>query len=115
MLTADDLSAINPDYFQIIDSNRARIVIMSRNTGHYWCLLERLSNGCRSFQIQHRHRETAPYHLQAYRPSIEACCAYIVQHDAFHLEREKAKQERRRRAVERRKAHAADSFMGGYK
>ena len=104
MLTADDLSAINPDYFQIIDSNRARIVIMSRNTGHYWCLLERLSNGCRSFQIQHRHGNSGPYHVQRNRPSIEDCCDYIIDHDFFHLERERAKREKRERSLERRKA-----------
>lgn len=104
MLTADALSAIDSNYFQIVDANEARIVIRSLSTGHYWCLLERVANGIRSFQVQHRHRNSGPYHIQVYRPSIEACCAYIMDHDVFHIEREMAKREKRERSLERRKA-----------
>lgn len=104
MLTADVLSVIDSNYFQIVDANEARIVIRSLSTGHYWCLLERIANGSRSFQIQHRHGNRGPYHIQTYRPSIEACCAYIMDHDVFHIEREMAKREKRERSLERRKA-----------
>ena len=109
MLTANDLSVIDSARFQIIDSNEARVVLCSFCTGHYWCLLERAANGCRSFQIRHRHGSSGPYHIQVYRPSIEACCAYIKDHDAFHIEREMAKQKKRDQSIKRRKAvrHAA--------
>lgn len=104
MITPADLSAVDLDQVQILDSNGYRIVLRSRSTGHCWCLLEQAASGRRSFQVLHRHRDSCPYHIQTYRPSIEACCVYIVQHDAFHLEREAAKQKRRRQAIERRKA-----------
>ena len=104
MLTTADLSGIVPELFQILDANEARVVLRSHSTGHYWCLLERGANGIRSFQIQHRHGNSGPYHIQTYRPSIEACCAYIMDHDVFHIEREMAKREKRERSLERRKA-----------
>ena len=104
MLTADVLSVIDSNYFQIVDANEARIVIRSLSTGHYWCLLERIANGSRSFQIQHRHGNSGPYHVQRNMPSIEDCCDYIIDHDFFHLERERAKREKRERSLERRKA-----------
>ena len=100
MITTVDLSAIDSTYFQIIDVNAARIVFRSLSTGHFWCLLERTANGRRSFQIQHRHGNFGPYHIQKQRSSIEACCDYIANHDAFHIERERKKQKKK----EQRKA-----------
>ena len=95
MLTADVLSVIDSNYFQIVDANEARIVIMSRNTGHYWCLLEQMCNGHRTFRISHRHKKTSPYHFQRNKPSVAACCEYIKSHDAYQLEKERRKAELR--------------------
>ena len=103
MISNTDLSEINSEYFQIIDCNDARVVLRSRSTGHYRCLLEPHTNRCWSFQIQHRHGGSRPYHVQKQRPSIEACCEYIRSHDLFHLERERERKEQQAHAVERRK------------
>ena len=112
MITRTDLSAIDTTYFQVLDSNGYLFVLRSHSTGHYWCLQEQALSGHRSFKILHRHHGTDPYHVQAYRPSVGACCAYIVQHDAFHIKREEAKQERRRRAAERRRAARENERSG---
>lgn len=49
--------------------------------------------------ISHRHNGAGPYHLQTSRPTVAECCSYIMQHDAFHIERERRKKERRLRRL----------------
>ena len=100
MIEQSDIEIVDKEYFEIIGEKDYTLVLRSRNTGHHWCLLEQVYNGYRTFQISHRHHMTGPYHIQTNRPSISVCCEYIRSHDAYHLEREKRKEERRaRRAV----------------
>ena len=97
MIDSIDISAVDVGYFETIEIKEYTIVIRSLSTGHYWCLLEQIYNGCRTFQILHKHKEAEPYHPQKNRPSVLACCAYIQSHDAYYLERERKKKERRMR------------------
>lgn len=95
MIEQADIEFIDENYFKIIERRDYTIALQSRNTGHYWFLLERMANGHRTFMISHKHHTAVPYHLQTYRPSVEDCCAYIRDHDTYHLERTKRKDERR--------------------
>lgn len=95
MITKNDIAAIDTYYFDVIGVKEYSIELRSKNTGHYWYLLERVYNGQRSFLIHHRHNTTKAYHPQKSRPYIYACCEYIKDHDAFHQEREKTKKEKR--------------------
>ena len=97
MIDRMDIAAIDNEYFEIIGEKEYTLVLKSRNTGHYWCLLEQAYNGHRTFLISHRHSEKDPYHHQTNRPSVSVCCKYIQAHDAYHLERERKKTERRAR------------------
>lgn len=98
MITNADITIIDKEYFDIIETREYFIILRSKNTGHYWQLLEREANGHRTFLISHRHNTTGPYHPQKNRPSVSACCEYIMGHDVFHLERVmKQKQKRLRR------------------
>ena len=99
MIEIEEIQEIDEQYFLILARNPYCILLRSRNTGHYWHLLERLANGHRTFVISHRHNGTGPYHLQANRPSVASCCEYIRQHDDFHIERERRKKERRLRRL----------------
>lgn len=99
MIEPVDLESIDTEYFDIIEVEDYLLVLRSRTAGHDWALLEREANGHRTFQISHRHGEGKPYHVQKSRPSVEACCDYIKNHDAFHLERERQKKERRQRRL----------------
>lgn len=102
MIDQTDIDSINKKYFEIIEKKDYTVVIRSRNTGHYWCLVEQEYNSHRFFQISHRHHSSGPFHLQKSRSSIEQCCEYIQSHDLYHMERERKKNERRmRRRVEK--------------
>lgn len=97
MIDRIDIEAIDKAYFEITGKKEYTLVLQSRNTGHYWCLLEQVYNGHRFFQISHRHHVSDPFHLQKNKPTVEECCAYIRSHDTYHLERERKKEERRMR------------------
>lgn len=99
MITNADISVIDRGYFDIIETRGYFIVLRSKNTGHYWYLLEQEANDHRTFQIKHRHNKTEPYHLQKNKSSIAACCEYIKDHDTFHLERARKKKEHRLKRI----------------
>ena len=99
MIDNQDIESIDTEYFDIKEKRTYSLVLQSRNTGHYWYLLERVYNDHRSFLIYHKHDIAKAYHPQKSRPSISACCEYIKEHDAFHLERVKKKNERRERRI----------------
>ena len=110
MIGPADLAAIDRDYFNILSAGGYDITLQSRPTGHCWHLLERVSNGYRSFVISHRHGDSGPYHPQKTKPkpSVEACCDYIKGHDAYQAQRDRAKEQRRQ---ENRRRHM--KAMGG--
>ena len=95
MIERTDLQAINTEYFDIVGLKEYSLVLRSKNTGHYWYLLEQEYNSCRTFLIHHKHHAADAYHPQKNRPTIEACCEYIMSHDVLHLERTRRKAERR--------------------
>lgn len=97
MIDRNDLAVLDTDYFEIKEIKEYSLVLQSKNTGHYWYLLEQDYNGNRSFLIHHRHSTTKAYHTQKNRPCIYSCCEYIKDHDAFHLERKKKKEARHRK------------------
>ena len=95
MIDGIDIGAIDKSYFDIIEKKDYGIVLRSRCTGHYWYLLEQEYNGCRSFQIHHKHHASGPYHLQKNKPSIKACCEYIRSHDEYHLAKIRKKEQKK--------------------
>ncbi len=99
MIETEDINAIDQGYFELINISEYYITIQSRNTGHFWHLLERVANDHRTFVISHRHGGSGPYHLQQTRskPSIEACCDYIKDHDAYQARKDMAKEQRRQK------------------
>ena len=97
MIDKTDIDGIDTEYFDIIGKKEFGIVLQSRNTGHYWYLLEQVYNNCRTFQISHKHHATDAFHLQKNRPTIEDCCEYIKNHDEYHLKKLEKKEERRQK------------------
>ena len=93
-----DLKRVESEYFDIIEVKEYSIVLRSKNTGHYWYLLEQEANGHRTFKISHKHNQPDAYHFHRNKPTINACCEYIKSHDAFHLERT-MKRKRRLRSL----------------
>lgn len=99
MIDSIDIEAIDTEYFEIIEIKKYTLVLRSRNTGHFWCLLEQVYSGHRTFRISHKHKKTDPYHFQRNKPSILACCAYIQDHDRYHLQKNQEKGEQRLRRL----------------
>lgn len=97
MIDGNDIEKIDKTYFDIVEKKDYGIVLRSHCTGHEWYLLEQVYNGCRSFQISHRHSSSKPYHLQRNKPSIVACCDYIKDHDAYHMRKERKKEDQRQK------------------
>ena len=97
MIDSNDLAAIDAEYFDIKEIKEYTIVLQSKSTGHYWHLLEQEYNNKRSFLIHHKHSIAKPYHPQKNKPSISACCEYIKDHDAYHMERSKKKEHKQKR------------------
>lgn len=95
MINQEDIIEIDREYFDIIGEKDFVLVLRSRSTGHYWSLLEQVYNGHRTFRISHKHKASDPYHFQRNKPSVAACCEYIRDHDEYHLERIRKKEERR--------------------
>ena len=89
MITLKEIESIDTQYFNIIEVSAFFIVLQSRNTGHYWHLLRREPNNHISFFISHKHHISDPYHPQACRGSIKACCVYIKEHDKYHISRKR--------------------------
>lgn len=96
MISEHQINGIDKSYFSILEATPFYLVLQSKNTGHYWHILESTAAGHTSFRIQHKHHREDSYHQQTSAPSIEAACTYIMKHDAFHLERKKLKEARRR-------------------
>ena len=107
MIEQSDIEIVDKEYFETIEIKEYTIVIRSLSTGHYWCLLEQIYNGCRTFQILHKHKEAEPYHPQKNRPSVLACCDYIKSHDAYQLRKEREKEESRQRRKEKKRKKRA--------
>ena len=95
MIDNTDIESIDKEHFEIIEKKNYTLVLRSKDTGHYWCLLEQVYNGHRFFRISHKHNASDPIHLQKSRPTVEEGCEYIRSHDAYHLDRIKKKEEHR--------------------
>lgn len=99
MIGTSDLAAIDRQYFEVIGSNEYCITLRSLNTLHEWHLMERVANGCTAYVISHRHGPSGPYHLQRSKPTVGACCDYIMDHDRYHLEKVRKQKEQRLRRL----------------
>lgn len=97
MISKKDIQSINRDYFNIIEANSFYMVLQSKNTGHFWYILESVAAGHRTFRIQHKHHSRDPFHPQTSARSLPDAYRYIYGHDAFHCERKKLKEAQRRR------------------
>lgn len=94
MIDELDIKKIDIHYFEIITITLYYVVIISKNTGHYWHLLEQIANGHRTFMIRHKHHKSDPYHVQTNRSTIASCCEYIRSHDDYHIEKVRKRKER---------------------
>ena len=90
MITTQEIRSIN-GYFRIIGSNAFCITIQSRNTKHFWHIVEQQYNKCRSFSVSHKHNVHDTYHNHGHYKTLDLVVSEIKNHDAFQLRGRKNK------------------------
>ncbi len=92
LITPQDISEIDRDYFRRIEVTCYYVLLQSRCTGHYWYIrVNCTSNHRTNLFVYHKHHKQDAFHPQTTAPSIKKVCKYIKEHDAYHLKRVKAK------------------------
>ena len=62
MITKEELKKVEGNYFEVLQAGVFVITLKSKNTGHYWHLLEREYPTFRHFVIYHKHNVSDEYH-----------------------------------------------------
>lgn len=85
MITKQELKEVEGGYFDVLQASAFAVTLKSRNTGHYWHLLEREYPTFRHFAIYHRHNASAAYHAHGTARNLAAAVSDIRSHDEFQL------------------------------
>lgn len=73
------------NYFEVLQAGAFTITLKSKNTGHYWHLLEREYPTFRHFVIYHKHNVSDEYHAQGMACDLVAAVSGIRSHDEFQM------------------------------
>lgn len=78
-----DQFVLNSPYFRVIQINRGCCEIQSRNTGHFWKLVD-AGGGC-CLRLYHKYPEDLKYHVQTHVATIEDAILEIALHDNYKI------------------------------
>jgi hypothetical protein len=76
---------IDSDYFEVIGASIFCVTLRSKNTGHYWHIVNADGRNYRSCNIYHRHHSEGPYHLHGHKGTLSKCIDDIKAHDVFQM------------------------------
>lgn len=85
MFDVENLSKLDPVYFNIIVADDRDVTIQSRNTGHYWYLHNTEYPQEGSCVIFHKHQFRHPYHQHGRANSLRQAVKSIKGHDDYQL------------------------------
>jgi len=85
MISTKELKLISKDYFHIIQANGFAIYLQSKNTKHFWGIMEVEYPHFRNFQIYHKHNPNDSYHRHKDAPTLLAAIEGIQGHDKFQM------------------------------
>ena len=85
MFTIKELKDIDCTYFNIIHAGCYSVTLQSKDTEHYWHIIHLQYPTFASCKIQHRHRQSVPFHDQGSAPNLGQALADIKNHDYYHL------------------------------
>ncbi len=77
---------IDKNYFVIISQNSYEIELQSKNTKHFWSLLNREYNNISSIVVYSSHYSDGDYHLHCHAINLEQAILFIKNNDRFYLE-----------------------------
>lgn len=83
MITKTELKAIDTLYFNVLLTGCFAIYVQSKNTKHFWGIIEEEYSTFRHFKIYHKHNSHDQYHRHRDARSIKAAIEHIHAHDAF--------------------------------
>lgn len=85
MFETEQLSRLDPKYFNIILADNHDVTIQSRNTGHYWylhCTGYPSEGDCVIF---HKHQFQHPYHQNGRARTLRQAVRGIQKHDEWQM------------------------------
>lgn len=77
----ETVNRIAPDYFIVLRSDPDRLLLRSKNTGHFW----RITAEEDCIRLWHKHREKDPFHRHAVFLFLDDAIYEILYHDAYQL------------------------------
>ncbi len=88
---------IDSNYFEIINRNYYVVTIRSKNTGHYWHIVNSdETNYRRTCYIYHKHKTEDQYHYHGCHRTLDICLKSIYCHDSQVIRRKKENKKRGR-------------------
>lgn len=106
MFITKELKNIDRTYFHIIHAGCYSITLQSKNTKHYWHILQQEYPLFTSCKIWHKHKQTAPFHEQGNVPTLKQAMDKIREHDHYHLYVRSAKKKTFRMSAQRTIQHS---------
>ena len=85
MFDIEDLKYIDSKYFCIIVVDDYEVIIMSRNTGHYWYLHNPEYPEEGTVIIFHKHKFSHPYHQHGRANTLRQAVRGIKRHDKWQM------------------------------
>ena len=85
MFSRADLNSLDSRYFRIDVMNDYDVIVMSRNTGHFWQVHCYGNDGSGECVIFHKHEALHPYHKHGMATSLRGAIRQIKGHDVFQL------------------------------
>ncbi|MCM1432313.1 MAG: hypothetical protein NC125_12925 [Muribaculaceae bacterium] len=85
MITTEEIGLIDRKYFEVLQAGGFDICLQSKNTKHYWYIVEDVFPHFRHFKIYHKHNYGDAYHRHKDKPTLDEVIVEIMSHDAYQL------------------------------
>ncbi len=85
MITEKEKKMFDAGYFNILLINRFAVSVQSKNTGHFWHIIEEEYSTFRHFKLYHKHNRSDEFHRHRDRKNMAAVLEEIKGHDDFQM------------------------------
>ena len=85
MISQKDMRSVDRRYFNVLDQTGFFLTIQSKNTKHYWHILEQEYGRVKRYVVFHRHGDSGEYHEHGHAGRLDKIVADIKAHDRFQI------------------------------
>ncbi len=85
MISKKERLMFDAAYFNILLNNGFAISVQSKNTKHYWHIIEEEFDSFRHFKLYHKHNRLDEFHRHRDKKNMAAVVDEIKSHDEFQL------------------------------